>query len=241
MRATPMLPENGSVNQRFPSGPVVIEPLSPVDEVSVNSVRVPPVVRRPTVGGSEKMSANHTFPSGPVPMLGLAPRANTNGVITPAGVIRPRPPPAENQRLPSGPAVMPPGDVRPARSGNSVITPVGVILPIWPPPSVKPEVPVRARCNARWSTKQREHSKLRDHPRWSDPTDAPTIGEWNTHLSEPYIAVAASCDSARKAVRRSQSKFGYHTTSCHPADFVIAIFGEPEVSIRPTSDLIELT
>jgi hypothetical protein len=38
-----------------------------------------------------------------------------------------------NQRLPSGPAVIPYGELLTVGTGNSVTTPAGVILPIWFP------------------------------------------------------------------------------------------------------------
>src|SRR5437667_344270 len=77
-----------------------------------------------------------------------------NSVITPAGVILPiLPAPSANQRLPSGPAVMPNGWLELVGMAYSVMTPVGVILPIlFPLLSVNqrlPSAPVaRDRGNA---------------------------------------------------------------------------------------------
>jgi hypothetical protein len=67
-------------------------------------------------------------------------------VIAPAGVIRPilLPLSSANQRLPSGPGVMPLGSpimrVSPPGTGNSVMTPAGVIRPM-PGPAVNQRLP----------------------------------------------------------------------------------------------------
>src|SRR5262252_1760571 len=80
-------------------------------------------------------SMNQRAPSGPwvisenssFLLLGRA-----NSVIVPVGVIRPifALPGSVNQRLRSGPVVMPEGRLPGVGSGNSVMLPVGVILPI---------------------------------------------------------------------------------------------------------------
>ena len=67
-----------------------------------------------------------------------------NSVTTPAGVMRPMPRRCSsvNQRLPSGPRVMPSGrlpGVMPAQ--NSVTTPAGVIRPMRPPSSANQTLP----------------------------------------------------------------------------------------------------
>src|SRR2546430_1940861 len=77
--------------------------------------------------------------------------ATANSVMSPVGVIRPTllPQDSVNQRLPSGPAVMPSGlllplggQLRLGGRGNSVITPAGVSRPkLLPPFSVNQRLP----------------------------------------------------------------------------------------------------
>src|SRR5262249_33222521 len=131
-------PPPNSVNQRLPSGPVVISS-GVVPTRATASVMTPAGVIRPI--RLKFASVNQRLPSGPVVIPRTWPRGERpaeNSVMTPAGVMRPIAPGTVlllggcvNQRLPSGPAVMRLGavpGVMPAE--NSVTTPAGVIRPI---------------------------------------------------------------------------------------------------------------
>src|SRR5579864_4901691 len=134
-----------TVNQRLPSGPAVIPPgaLSAVDKG--NSVMIPAGVIRPIlpIPGSE----NQRLPSGPAvislgwssgaalsPVDWLLDEGVVNSVTVPVGVIRPILCPccSANQRLPSGPTVIPKGSPELVGTENSVKVPVGVMRPIPP-------------------------------------------------------------------------------------------------------------
>src|SRR2546427_2874200 len=123
-----------SVNQRFPSGPVVI-PLGPLPGVGIaNSASIAPAgliwpIWLPT------SSVNQRLPSGPAAMLaGALPAVVTaKSIKAPSTVIRPILLAAYsvNHTFLSGPAAMPAG-VLP--TGNSVMIPVvGLICPILSP------------------------------------------------------------------------------------------------------------
>src|SRR5579859_2027331 len=78
---------------------------------------------------------NHGSPSGPtmrssMSVLVAGAVGVATSVITPAVVIRPMLMPHLNQRLPSGPLTIPPGE-HPGEIGYSVITPDVVALPIF--------------------------------------------------------------------------------------------------------------
>ena len=99
-----------SVNHRAPSGPTVIS-AGWLPAVRRYSVKLPPVVTLPIK--SPPRSLNHRLPSGPATMYrGSIPFGTTNVVIVPApGFMRAivRPPSLANQRLLSGPSVIPSG------------------------------------------------------------------------------------------------------------------------------------
>src|ERR1035437_1022437 len=109
----PILAAPASVNQRLPSGPVVMDVGTLLLEGIENSVMVPEGVTLPILPAL--FSVNQRLPSGPVvmsygplPLVGVA-----NSVMVPEGVtlpILPTPMPPRpnsvNQRLPSGPVVM---------------------------------------------------------------------------------------------------------------------------------------
>src|SRR5713101_8651302 len=102
-----LLPEN-SVNQRLPSGPVVMPNGLLLAVGMKNSVTAPAVVMRPILLAS--YSVNQRFPSGPAAMSKLrVVESKGNSVTTPAMEIRPILLALDwlNQRLPSGPVVMP--------------------------------------------------------------------------------------------------------------------------------------
>jgi hypothetical protein len=111
-----------SVNQRLPSGPVVI-PNGWLPAVGTrNSVGAPPSVRPILL---PRASVNQTLPSGPgaIP-TGPLKRVGTGvSVITPAVVMRPilLPLDSANQRLPSGPAAIPVAMLEAVGIGNSVM------------------------------------------------------------------------------------------------------------------------
>lgn len=115
-------------------------------------VIVPEVVIRPMAIPALNQSAL----SGPAVMpLGTLPKPHPPGVQTgpgsgmaysmmvPAVVIRPilLPLPSVNHNAPSGPAVMPAGELFAVGTGYSVITPAVVIRPILPPFSVNQSAP----------------------------------------------------------------------------------------------------
>src|SRR5438552_52127 len=101
-----------AVNQRLPSGPVVI-PVGPAPPLVLNAMSVPVGVIRPI--RSALVSANHRLPSGPavMPVVPVA-IAAPNSVTVPSVVICPilvgglngRGSTSVNHKLPSGPAVM---------------------------------------------------------------------------------------------------------------------------------------
>jgi hypothetical protein len=130
---------NGSVNQRFPSGPAVIRSGLPV--TGPNSVILP----RRSNGLIRPIllplnSVNQMLPSGPTVMpCGLAPGVGiVKKVNSPAGVSFTIAflSPSVNQMLPSGPLVMPSGTMLQASSGlshsgaNPVNWPSVVTLPM---------------------------------------------------------------------------------------------------------------
>jgi hypothetical protein len=130
----PLVPE--PVNHRLPSGPTVMPEDEELPVGRVNSVRVPAGVICPMKFAPGLSPVNHRLPSGPtvmppVPGVGGAhdsPEGQGTGnmVTVPAVVIRPTQPaeiqPNEtvNHRLPSGPAVMPKGEITPEGSANVV-------------------------------------------------------------------------------------------------------------------------
>ena len=88
----PMWPSpNCSVNQRFPSGPVVIEVRRASGLIpALNSVTVPSGVMRPMVLFGD--SVNQRFPSGPAAIASTLPPAlmpSPKMVMTPSVVMRP--------------------------------------------------------------------------------------------------------------------------------------------------------
>jgi len=111
-----------------------------------NHVTVPVGVIRPMSWGVLALRApatNQMFPSGPAVISdGTRSSGNTtqpalgtvigNSVIVPDGVIRPTALFSENQRLPSGPVVIPLVGVLLLGSGKYVTEPEGVIRPIAP-------------------------------------------------------------------------------------------------------------
>src|SRR5216684_2952003 len=109
----PILPLWSSVNQRLPSGPAVM-PNKLLRVGTGNSLIWPAGVMRPILPTSVPLcrlgiiSVNQMAPSGPV-VISLAKLLDDseNSLIWPAGVMRPILPGSVNQRLPSGPAVMP--------------------------------------------------------------------------------------------------------------------------------------
>src|SRR5579885_433410 len=122
---------------------------------TANSVMVPlgvmrPILPPPLQSPLPTQSVNQRLPSGPAVMsqgaLSGRPSAlgTANSVMVPLGVMRPilLPPmqnPFEsrahsvNQRLPSGPAVMPKDPLLGVGRANSVMVPLGVMRPIWWP------------------------------------------------------------------------------------------------------------
>ena len=91
-----------------------------------------------------------------------------------AVVIRPilLPSASVNQRLPSGPAVMPRGLLPAVGTGNSVMTPAVVIRPILLATVFgEPEVAVRAGRDARGAAAGRGDRELGDDAGRGDPAD----------------------------------------------------------------------
>src|SRR5262249_31791617 len=149
-----------SVNQRLPSGPVVMPlgvPFGSAPVGIVNSVTVPVVLIRPifppkigwlvvgsktggwllgrsVVGLLAFISVNQSAPSGTAVIeLGLKPVVGKrNSVTTPLVVMRPiwKPFTSVNQRLPSEPTTMLRGELPGVGIANSATTPLGVIRPI---------------------------------------------------------------------------------------------------------------
>src|SRR5262249_1957962 len=114
------------VNQRLPSGPVVM-PLATSVAGKENSVILPLGVMRPMVLPA---SVNHRFPSGPAAISPEPDRTvgKANVVITPSGVTRPIVSAASYHKLPSGPVVILNASL--SLVANSVTLPVGVIRPM---------------------------------------------------------------------------------------------------------------
>src|SRR5207249_2052596 len=123
------------VNQRLPSGPVVMLTGRLLAVGMVNSsavVMVPAVVIRPILPDAN--SVNQRLPSGPAVIAnGRPPSVVTSNssaaVMTPAVLIRPIFPALNsvNQRLPSGPTVMPVGPLFGVGTGNSAETPLATL------------------------------------------------------------------------------------------------------------------
>src|ERR1700676_5350622 len=89
MRPIQLLLYSYSVNQRLPSGPVVIPKGKTLEVGSANSVMVPVGVMRPILLPSD--SVNQRLPSGPavIPAGPLLEVGSANSVTVPVGVMRP--------------------------------------------------------------------------------------------------------------------------------------------------------
>src|SRR5437899_832499 len=119
-----------SVNQRLPSGPLVIPDGKLLSVGRGNSVTFPSGVMRPMLSPLD--SVNQRLPSGPgVIPCGSPWVGRENSAITPAGVILPMAllPDSVNQRLLSGPGVIFPGELPAPGIGNFLMLPVGVMRP----------------------------------------------------------------------------------------------------------------
>ena len=138
-----------SVNQRLPSGPVVIAmgvgnwlvlaagiANSWIELLGLLGLIRPIWLPRASVN-QRLPSGPAVIPTGPVVVvlaaLGEEGVGSANSVMMPAVVIRPiwLPSDSVNQRLPSGPAAIPAGMLLAVGSANSVMMPAVVIRPIW--------------------------------------------------------------------------------------------------------------
>jgi hypothetical protein len=123
----PILFASVSVNQRFPSGPLVICNIPTFDGIGYCANKRP--VNDTFMIANGLLSPNQRFPSGPV-VTALTDAPGAKGakcVIVPLGVICPICVPAAYHRLPSGPSVI---SVGPFASANSVSCPDVVSRPI---------------------------------------------------------------------------------------------------------------
>ena len=110
-----------------------------------------------------------------------------NSVIAPAGVMRPiLPARSVNQRLPSGPTVMPSGVAFAVGIGNSATSvPVVVTLPILLPLySVNQRLPSGPTARPLMPLASAHHRELGDRPRRGDPADLARVEH-----REPEVAV----------------------------------------------------
>src|SRR5260370_41986918 len=121
----PSLSPNASVNQRLPSGPVVIPHGPLLDAGRGSSVMVPLGVMRPILLLLPSSSVNQRLPSGPVvippgprrnPGMGMPVGMWAGGIrksgVAPLGLMRPRVghPPSPQQRPPTGPELISPAE-----------------------------------------------------------------------------------------------------------------------------------
>ena len=138
-----------------------------------------------------------------------------------------------NQRLPSGPAVMPFGPllaVMPVE--NSVTMPAGVIRPIrLPVYSVNQRLPSGPADDAVRAAARRDPGELGDGACRGDPADLVAVV-----LGEPEIAVRPRRDAVG-AARRRDGELGDRAAGGDAADLVVGILlGEPEVAVRSRRD-----
>ena len=142
------------------------------------------------------------------------------------------PPYSVNQRLPSGPAVMPCGLLLAvSAAANSVMVPAGVIRPILlPPSSVNQRLPSGPAVIRRAAVRRGDGNSVTT-PAGRDPAD-PVAGD----LGEPEVAVRPGRDAVRAAVRGGDRELGDRAGGRDPADLVAGVLGEPEVAVRPRRD-----
>ena len=117
-------------------------------------------------------------------------------MICPAGVMRPISVArlSANQRLPSGPAVIPEGSGRSWLRGNSVICPAGVMRPILARTVLgKPEVAIGPHGNGIGVTLRgsRAERKPSDRPLGSD---AANLVPGGIILGKPEVTIRPSCN-----------------------------------------------
>ena len=154
--------------------------------------------------------------------------------MMPAGVIRPILLPwlSVNQRLPSGPAVMPCGAepaVGTVKSSDLAGRrhPADAVLQLR-----EPEIAVRARRDLQRKRRHADRVLAVDlGRRLASDDELPELGL--LELGEPEVAVGAGRDAVGAAVDGGDEELGDDTGGRDPADLVVVELGEPEVAVGP--------